>query len=283
MDIYQKIWDADMKGNGIRPISIGEKGNPAEGYVVVDTESCGPEHCLFKEVHIPSQKKGSYQLVEKLFDNYTLNQTNKERNTRSETKEVEEFLQNAMDSPPVQLAKAFIEEKSNTGIDDQHWYTYLHDRWFRQFNWDSGKDLSGFEHVFIGEQNRKRLVGHHFWYKYWLEDNASLNKHHKDQIELDCINLEQQQKTAPYVLTMGYHLKAFDYEKRRFIEISKKRCGFFVGMSAEGLLALGTVRAMFDADDPQFLNLNGENYHLELFMSPDNKCIRTFYPLHLPS
>jgi poly(U)-specific endoribonuclease len=78
---------------------------------------------------------------------------------------------------------------------------------------------------------------------------------------------------------MGYHLKAFDYEKRRFIDISKKRCGFFVGMSAEGLLALGTVRAMLNEDAVEYFTLNGVKYQLELFMSPDNKCIRTFYPM----
>ncbi|WP_121612409.1 hypothetical protein [Mesobacillus foraminis] len=279
MDIYQKIWDADMMGNGIRPITAKENRNLSEGFVVVDLESCGPEHSLFKEVHIPDYKRGSYQLVEKLFDNYALDQTRKERNNRSESREVQEFLLTAMETPPLRVAKQYMEKTSGVQIGDQEWYTYLHDRWFRQFNWDSGKDLSGFEHVFIGEQNRKRLVGHHFWYKYYLEDNPHLNKLHQDQIELDCLNLEIQKRTAPYVLTMGYHLKAFDYEKRRFIDISKKRCGFFVGMSAEGLLALGTVRAMLNEEAVEYFTLNGVKYQLELFMSPDNKCIRTFYPM----
>lgn len=30
MDIYQAIWDADMRGNGIRPISPTEKGEISE-------------------------------------------------------------------------------------------------------------------------------------------------------------------------------------------------------------------------------------------------------------
>lgn len=242
MDIYQAIWDADMKSNGIRPLPTTENRDISEGYVVVDTESYTPEHPIFKDVHIPDRKRSSYQLIEKLFDNYTLNQMNKERNTLNESKEVEEFLIMAINSPPVKIAKKFIEEKSNKEFNEFQWYTYLHTLWFRQFNWESGKDLSGFEHVFIGEQKKRKLVGHHFWYKYWLEDNADLNKHNRDQIELICVNLNEQKLARPYVITVGYHLKAFDYEKKHFIDIFKKKCTFFVGISAEGLLALGTVR-----------------------------------------
>jgi poly(U)-specific endoribonuclease len=283
VDIYQAIWDADMKGNGIRPISTTENRDISEGYVVVDMESCNPEHRIFKEVHIPDKKRSSYRLIEKLFDNYTLNEINKEKNTTNESKEVEEFLIMAINSPPVKIAKKFIEEKSNKEFNKLQWYTYLHDLWFRQFNLESGKDLSGFEHVFIGEQKRRKLVGYHFWYKYWLEDNADLNKHDRDQIELTCVNFNEQKPATPYVITVGYHLKAFDYEKKRFIKILKKRCAFFVGISAEGLLALGTVRAMPQEDVPENFVINDVHYKLELFRSPDDKSIRTFYPIYVPS
>jgi poly(U)-specific endoribonuclease len=280
MDIYQAIWDADMKGNGIPPILPTEKGDLSEGYVVVDTESCNPEHRIFKEVHIPDRKRSSYQLIEKLFDNYTLNQMKKEKNTLIELKEVEEFLIMAINSPPVKIAKKFIEEKTNKEFNELQWYTYLHDLWFRQFNWESGRDLSGFEHIFIGEQKRRKLVGHHFWYKYWVEDNANLNKHNIDQIELTSVDLNDQ-KAAPYIITVGYYLKANNYEKRRFIKILKKRCAFIVGISAEGLLALGTVRAFPQEDVPGSFVINDVHFKLELFRSPDGKSIRTFYPIEI--
>jgi len=81
MNIYQAIWDADMEGNGLRPISTTEDKDTSQGYVVVDTESCDPEHHILKEVYIPKEKRSSYQLVEKLFNNYALNQKNKEENS----------------------------------------------------------------------------------------------------------------------------------------------------------------------------------------------------------
>ncbi|MCM3726812.1 hypothetical protein M3226_14045 [Neobacillus cucumis] len=281
MNIYNAIWDADMKGSGIQPIFTAENGDRSEGYVAVDKEICNPGHRIFKEVHIPDRKRSSYQLIENLFDNYTLNQVDKEKNTLNESKEVEEFLGMAMNSLPVKMAKNFIEERLNIKYDESQWYTYLYNLWFRQFNWESSRDLSGFEHVFIGEQKGRRLTGHHFWYKYWLEDNAKLNKHHRDQIDLTSMNQTEMSPT-PHVITVGYHLKAYDYGKKRFIKILKKRSAFFVGISAEGLLALGTVRALAGVDVPEAIVINGTKYKLELYMSPDGSSIRTFYPTYVP-
>jgi poly(U)-specific endoribonuclease len=279
MNIFQEIWDADMKGNGLRPITADEIRDPSEGYVVVDTESCDPDHQIFKEVCLPDRKRSSYQMIEKLFDNYTLNQLYREKNTKSESKEVEQFLLMAIDSIPVKIAKKYIEKKANKEFNETDWYNYLHNLWFRQFNWESGKDLSGFEHVFIGEQKRRKLVGHHFWYKYYMEDNAGLNKQNRDQIELTCLNHNEQSFAAPDAMIVGFHLRAYDYDKRRFIKILKKRCAFFVGISAEGLLALGTVRSTGQKDAPERIAINNRHYDLQLFMSPDGKSIRTFYPI----
>jgi poly(U)-specific endoribonuclease len=145
----------------------------------------------------------------------------------------------------------------------------------------NGRDLSGFEHVFVGEQKRKMLSGHHFWYKYWLEDNPALNKHKKDLIELKDTSLHESMPGAPYIVTAGYRLKAFDHQKGQFVRISKSRCGFFVGLSAEGLMALGTVRALFPEEVPHFIELNGVMLNLEMFMCPEGKSIRTFYPLYV--
>lgn len=281
MSIYQTIWEADMNGNGIMPITIDEQGDHSEGYVVVDTRMNHPEHRIFHKVVIPEKKRRSYQLIEKLFDNYTLNQTVKEQNTPSETKEIEEFLCMAINTTPIIIAKRFIEEKLNRRFNEEQWYAYLHDLWFRQFQWESGIDLSGFEHVFVGEQKGKKLVGHHFWYKYFLEDHADQSVHSQDQIK--STKILHQNKAFPFVLTVGYVLNAHDHKKNRFLQIVKKQCAFLVGLSAEGLLALGTVRACSGDDIPKSMEINEEKFDLELYKSPDGKSIRTFYPIIKPS
>ncbi|WP_226035261.1 hypothetical protein [Aquibacillus saliphilus] len=274
MNIYQAIWDADMNENGIRPTFTKKNMDKSQGYVVVDTNICFREHHIIKDVHIPDRKRNSYHLIEKLFDNYNVNQRDTEKDSTYKSKEVEAFLKMAVKSSPCQIAKKFTEESSNKKFSELQWYTYLYDLWFRQFNYNNGKDLSGFEHVFIGEQKGRDLVGHHFWYKYWLEENKYLNKHKRDKIKMTCQSDNKTKFSTPDVVTVGYHLEAFDYEKKRYINIKKRKGTFFVGLSAEGLLAIGTVRA----NAPFDFKVNGVDYELKLFMSPDGKSIRTFYP-----
>ena len=33
------------------------------------------------------------------------------------------------------------------------------------------KDLSGFEHTFVGEQKETKATGYHFWFKYLIDDS----------------------------------------------------------------------------------------------------------------
>ena len=279
-NIYQAIWDADMEQNGIKPVSSKEEGNETDGYVVVDLETCQPQHNVFKEVSIPDKKKNSYELVTKLFNNYSLNQKKKENNTLDEEKEVEEFLKMAIETKPMELAKQYIEENSNKTYSDLQWYTYLHDIWFRQFNSQSGMDLCAFEHVFVGEQKGTKLGGHHFWYKYWLEDNASVEN---DHILMSCPIDKNKNPSNHDAITVGYSVDAFDYEKQQFTKLFKKIGGFFVGLSAEGIIALGTVRFTPQSFAPKDAVINNVHYQLKLFRSPDNKSMRTFYPVYIPS
>jgi|UPI0003FAC992 poly(U)-specific endoribonuclease len=275
MNIYQAIWDADMRGNGIPSILPNEKVDISKGFIVVDMEGGNSQHFILRDIHIPDKKRSSYLLFEKLLDNFSLNQTSKERNTENEAKEVEDFLLMAISSPPMVIAKQFIEDNDQIVLTSSEWYSFLYELWFRQFDWESGRDLSGFEHVFIGEQKGRKLVGHHFWYKYWLEDSNVINN--KVQPDTGFDNQQEQSSAAPIVVTISCHLKAYDFAKRRFIKVFKKKCAFFVGLSPEGLLAMGTVRAMPNA--PVDSIINGATYTLELIKSPDGKSIRTFYPI----
>ncbi|WP_456277241.1 hypothetical protein [Bacillus sp. AK128] len=275
MEIYQEIWDADMDGNGVQPVVSTETINHSDGYVWVDTKR---SQLIFKEVYIPDRKLGSYQLVEKLFDNYSLNQNNQERVSPSESKEIKEFLVMVIDSAPGQLAKGFVEKQFNKQFNQKEWFTHLYDLWFKPFNYDSGRDLSGFEHVFIGEQKERNLVGHHFWYKFWLEESAR----YKDQVERVSLDHDDQPTTSDFI-SINYHLHAFDYKKRRLVELHKRKCAFFLGLSAEGLLAMGTVRAAFSETDSVDFIINNIKYKLRLYMSPDRKSIRTLYPVYVRS
>lgn len=279
MNIYQEIWNADMKGNGLKPILPEETGDESQGYVVVDTKNCNPQQHIIQKVVIPKEKEESYRLVEKLFNNYSLDESKNERNTLDESKEVEQFLDMAIKSEPLKIAKKYIEEKANHEYTYLQWYTYLHDIWFRQFNSDNGRDLSGFEHIFIGEEKGRTLNGYHFWYKYYIDDSI-LNDQNKDEINLICSIRPNETSPKPDVVTIAYTIDAYDYEQKRFVKLVKAKGGFFVGLSAEGLLALGTVRFTPQAFAEKDAVINNIHYELKLFRSNDTKSMRTFYPVY---
>ena len=63
------------------------------------------------------------------------------------------------------------------------WQELIFDVWFRQFDDGRNLDLSGFEHVAVGEQKGGTVNGHHFWYKYYLDDWAAFSG--EDDIDYD--------------------------------------------------------------------------------------------------
>jgi hypothetical protein len=76
MNIYQQRWDADQRGNGIRPVKAGDPLPAGEhGHIVVnEVESTDEDHRVLGEVVIPDAKKSPYDLCDELFNNYVLDQ-----------------------------------------------------------------------------------------------------------------------------------------------------------------------------------------------------------------
>lgn len=290
MDIYQQIWDADQMGNGIPALTLDALKDENRGYVVVDeTGDNNPDHVVFPEVKIPESKFKTYQLCEKLLNNYALNQTTSEDNTPEELEEVQEFLNAILDSKPMQVAKDYVEQQIGQEIFTYRWYQILYDIWFRQFDSGRNQDLSGFEHVIVGEQKGGKVQGYHFWYKYYLDDIIGFLG--SDDIvytgtRYDGPNrptgpLTPQGKLVPEVVTLAYKWEAYDYETRARRPLYKPIGGFWVGCSIEGLMALGTVRFLPQARAPKEALINGAKYALKVFRSPDNQSMRTFYPQFL--
>ncbi|PEU23944.1 hypothetical protein [Bacillus wiedmannii] len=277
-NIYQEIWDADMLGNGIQPTFNKDNVDNNKGYVLVEptkvrTKEEKQNHMLIKEVHIPNSKIQSYDLVKKLFNNFFLNPHLREDNTVEEQKEVDELLKYAIQSNPMKLCRTFVETKKGTSLSDEQWYTYLHNIWFLQFNSKSGVNLSGFEHVFVGEKKKKgsSLNGYHFWYKYYLEDQLGEN----DKITY----LGPRDKNSvPDVITFAFTLEASDAQTDSTL-LYKPKGGFFIGISPEGLLALGAARFADTLSEHHTIELNNQNYDLVLY-SFGKRSMRTFFPMY---
>lgn len=291
MNIYQEIWDADQSGNGVRPILATEDGDRSKGYVKVANSRTlsEPETRVLPEVVIPPAKGATYGRVRALFDNYALDERSQEIETAEERAEVHELLEAVVDTAPMQVARAYISEETGTPVSRDRWYATLMELWFRRFNQGGDRDLSGFEHVFVGEQEGPKVQGYHFWYKYYLDDGLAgiidrdrFPGFRDDRIVYLRGQYEDGQERFPESVTISYKWNAPDYAANQVRPLTKPTGGFFVGCSVEGLMALGAVRAHRGARAPKEAVINGARYDMKLFLDQaTERYIRTFYPVYL--
>jgi poly(U)-specific endoribonuclease len=283
-DIYQEIWNADQAVSGLKAVKNGvqiDKATKAQGYVVVNEDkNATADRMVIAEVFIPEQKRKSYDLAAKLFNNYTLDEAKSENNFLEEDEEVQKFLDAVYKSDPMRIARDFVSEQSGQKVSEDQWWAILQRVWFEQFDDGKNKDLSGFEHVVVGEQKQGKVQGYHFWYKYYLDEN--FRRDDAEDVETDLIKFIQWKNlpgdVSPDVVTLSYEWRAFDYEAKKFRKLIKPIGGFWVGPSIEGLLAMGTVRFLPEAMAPKQAVINGVQYKLPLFRSPNDRHLRTFYP-----
>lgn len=292
-NIYQAIWDADQNVNGVPAIlpSQTELFSETTGYVVTDEPldwDRDENHTVHPKVVIPENKFSTYKLVKALFDNYTLDQSKPETpQTDEEKAEIKAFITAIQDLEPMKLAREFIDSVKGSTMTDKDWYDMIYIVWFDIYEFrDNTPHRSGFEHVIVGEQNRDRLGGYHFWYKYYLDDqtkegyaNGEDNMRYNGSRYRD---LTAVGVSNPDIVTLSHNWYAVDFETDDLAttRLGKPIGGYLAGCSAEGLIALGLVLFY----DPELTSgtvptvINGREYDMKLFKAgPEERSINTFY------
>ena len=310
--IYQEIWNADQAGNGVEAILDTERGSRDHGYVKVNsalTESSDPDLRVLTEVHIPERKRRTYELCRRLFNNYSLAEPMPEHDTPEERQEVHDFVTAVLDTEPMEVARHFVARATGSTVSRSRWHNTVVEMWFRRFASGGDPALTGFEHVVVGEQERSKVQGYHFWWKYYLDDGFArrvdeerlplpadgerqVRLRHRwdlsdrylmpeDRIRYHGSKQDAGQLRFPESVTISWRWHAPDYEANAFRPLTKKIGGFFVGCSVEGLMALGTVRAHKGVRAPQVAVIEGARYDMKLYHSPSGQQVRTFYPVFL--
>ena len=293
--IYQEIWNADQSQNGIEAILDTETGSKEQGYVKVNSgleESTDQALKILTEVYIPPEKTKTYDLCKKLFNNYTLAEPMPEFDTPQERQEVHDFVNAIIETKPMEVARQYIEYETASTVSRERWYNTIIEMWFRRFSSGGDPELSGFEHVVVGEQEKSKVQGYHFWWKYYLDDGFASQVDDgiaiptppgldNDRIKYHGSKQKEGQLQFPESVTISYRWYAPDYLKKALRPLFKKIGGFFVGCSVEGLMALGTVRAHKGVRSPQIAVIEGARYDMKLYHSPNGQHIRTFYPIFM--
>ncbi len=304
MDIYQKIWDADiLEGNGVKSYrkvqqDSGELNgvlDTTKGYVIVDEDVSGKDAKVITEVVIPSSKIETYNLCRRLFNNYILDPGERDQISSFEREEEREFIEAILPTKPIQIAKEAVGRNRGRALTDIEFALAIEEAFFFQGKAGS-KNASGFEHVFVGEQKDTGekpdniavdLGGYHFWYKYFLDDGGK-----NSTMEFpDRISYGKSEYTGPNasqgilvpeVITLSYTWDAPEFDnngnptgKKQLLK--KPIGGFWVGCSPEGLVALSMVRLLVRLSNT---TINNARYELALFPLENNRnSIRTFYPV----
>jgi poly(U)-specific endoribonuclease len=284
-DIYQKIWNADQEYAGIKAVASGSLSQAQldelapEGYVVVNEKiQPGQNKKLIEKVVIPDSKRESYDRVQALFDNYNLNDWENEENNAEEAQEVQDFLGAASMSPPLAVAREYIEAQSDTPFTDDEWWGLLQRVWMAQYQEGPNKPMvSAFEHIMVGEQKggTSTVNGYHFWFKYYLDETHG--QFGGDMAEVK--NLAVASDKTPDCVTLKFEWSVWSYTKNKLVMLTKPKGGFWVGPSAEGMLALGIVRFAHNAFAPKKAEINGFRYNIEMHRSQDGFSLRTLFPV----
>ncbi|MNW28061.1 Endoribonuclease XendoU [compost metagenome] len=291
---FNRIWNADMSGNGILPLIKGVSDSEREedkGYVIVDMnpfpdgeasrdlpgEEQERQVNVLTEVTIPTTKMASYELFKKFHDNYDWRARHNDPVTAEEEEEILKLLQFSINTKPMEIVREYAMEKGviGTNSSDEDWLELIRDIWFGQYRRNS---TSAFEHIFMGEQKgRSELSGHHSWYHYHINDGPFEVTHNEDAIQflkhVEVVGVERSHLAE--VITIKYKYEQVDSAGNKKI-LHKEKGGFFVGISTEGLLALGTA-AFLDGREHIHIEINGESYDLNVYRE-DSK-LRTFFPV----
>ena len=315
--IYQELWNIDMKNNGLKA-GIGGSESTAPLLIFENTKvKQSPSYNLMVINNETLLDKPTYELYEALNDFYNIKPEKKESYSSSELKLIWDFLDEIMKTEVMIKAYSFLVLNNPTkdsgfmcikANDKELFKKQLFHIWFELFinHYKEKKrpDVSGFEHVFVGEhgakkfkQNAEIIGGYHFWYQYYLAEKECHGvryegiNYSEDNYERYDQNLEEAGLKNPEVATFQ-----MTWDPPKETQQSSSRKGFFVGLSPEGLMALGTV-AFFQSkwkcsEQLKDVVINNQHYKLVLHRNTleknskkDNKefgdHIVSFYPVYL--
>lgn len=274
--IYQDIYDADVKqGNGVPAYVKGQASSASNtvGFVIV-SESQKSETVtgkdVFDKVHVPDSKMTTYKLANALFDNYELHSSDSEHTTPQEQEEIQALLDAIVGTPPMSVARQYVESKSGTTMSDDEWRAHIKKTWFESFPVGGSPSRSGFEHVFLAEwKGRDGIGGLHWWWFYAQK---------MSEMTYEGVDYGRQADNAsgtliPEVVTMDFKWKLSD----GVTTLTKEpKGGFLVGLSVEGLMAMGIVRAMSPSGT---VTTSIQGASIDFKMYKDAGRINTFYPV----
>ncbi|CAH8480182.1 unnamed protein product [Schistosoma mattheei] len=111
-----------------------------------------------------------------LLDNYNPQVGVTEIVTEQQQKEEDDFINELLKTEVMKMTYNFLIEKQKLSGDIKNFGKFLKDLWFKRYKRRSPGDSSAFEHVFVGEHKKSKILGLHNWIQFYLkEKNKEIN------------------------------------------------------------------------------------------------------------
>lgn len=278
-DIFVELWNLDQQRNGLSVTLRGSDGawedENADIRLDEQQQSLNPNNdnapLPMLVIHDSTKLNGpTYQSVKELFDNYNVDDRDDEDelgSNHTEDSEIENFLDSAMATEVMDACLMHINEQdlhpAARDITAAELKQLLKHQWFSLYtnHFSSPKDnCSGFEHVFVGERSGNKIGGHHFWWKYFLDQEAGT---------ADSLGHKYNGPQGERYRWLATFRMSWTPEPATTL-INPAQKGFFVGSSPELMLAYGTLGLLLEKKNEgahPVVTLDGGRFELTVHAS----------------
>lgn len=303
-NIYDRLWEADENRCSVSVRQPDGSWTDPKADILLDhqVKASGDKwtdlavHPLFHKVNESRFSEPSYQAMIAMFDNYVVNYRDPEDFTPKEEGEISNFLDSLLNTQPMKLAYQYVTEGLGKPMSEEKFKQELRIIWFEPYTNYFGNDVveyaSGFEHVFVGEGKFNprggpgwgQISGYHNWVKFYLDESKGRVNFLGTQYKLPGVS----EVLNPHVVTLQMTWTLDNMAGDPVAQLFKSRGGFFVGVSPECDMALGTV-AYYESvqnltvNERRSVSIQGGNYNLVMYRETTRnnqrgKHIRSFYP-----
>ncbi|CAH8465560.1 unnamed protein product [Schistosoma turkestanicum] len=110
-----------------------------------------------------------------LLDNYNPQVGVTEKPTEQQLREEDDFIEELLKTKIMKMTHEFLVRKGKRkSIGDYNDFgLYLKELWFKRYNRSAFEDSSAFEHVFVGEHKKSKMLGLHNWIQFYLKEKKN--------------------------------------------------------------------------------------------------------------
>lgn len=237
LKITQNLWNYDDNRAVTSQDYVTNKQSYTSGSSKLDSSALP----FFTSLNEELFEKPTYASFIALLDNYIAKSGNAEEVTQTELNEQELFLDNFCNTRIGEYLFQLFVEKNIIDEDISAFKTYLNDIWFGLYSRQRHVlDSCGFEHVFIGEVSKGKVVGLHNWLAIYLQEKSE--------------NLNYY----GYTNFKEPNLYGLHYE---WLGEMKQKSSILVGSSPEYEIAIYTLCHVFRPNKKCKITMENENGH----------------------